>query len=200
MRLLITQPADAGPDADESPGEIGMILAAVEQHRREDANREIAILCRRRKWIPSIIAGLRRRGIEASGEGGSAVADSAAVELVLSMLTWLDHPGHSLAKGHVGLGGMAAVFGMDGASRDPFFPKRMQTMIMRSGLAVVIAGWIRHGEFIRRCTAHDQVRCEQLVELARHWDAAGGGPARPLCRAGPLSAARQSDLVPRPGP
>jgi len=177
VRLLITQPPDkdADPDAEESPGEIDTILASVEQHRREDPNREIAILCRRRKWIPAIIAGLRQRQIEASGEGGSPVADSAAVELVLSMLTWLDHPGHSLARGHVELSGMATVFGLTGSPHDQSLPKRMQTDVMRRGLAAVIADWVRQGPFRERCTAHDQVRCEQLVELARHWDAAGGG-------------------------
>jgi ATP-dependent helicase/nuclease subunit A len=177
VRLLTTQPADAEADADagEAYGEIETILGSVEHHRQEDANREIAILCRRRKWIPSIIAGLRLRGIEASGEGGSAVADSAAVELVLSMLTWLDHPGHSLARGHVELSGGATVFGLTGSQQDQALPKRMQTEIMRRDLAAVIADWVRQEPFRRRCTVHDQVRCEQLVELARHWDAAGGG-------------------------
>jgi len=177
VRLLITQRPneEAEPDDEESPGEIETILSAVEQHRREDPNREVAILCRRRKWIPTLIADLRLRGIEASGEGGSPVADSAAVELVLSMLTWIDHPGHSLARAHVGFSGMAEVFGLADSPADSFGPKRRQTDIMRTGLAAVIAGWIRHEIFRRRCTAHDQVRCEQLVELARHWDAAGGG-------------------------
>jgi ATP-dependent helicase/nuclease subunit A len=178
VRLLIT-PKDAedsiDPEVEEMPGELETILAAVVQHRQEDANREIAILCRRRKWIPSIIAGLRLRGIEASGEGGSPVTDSAAVEMVLSMLTWLDHPGHSLARGHVELGGMADVFGLGESGTDPFLPKRIQTTIMRNGLAVTLSGWIRNETFRRRCSVHDQVRCEQLVELARHWDAAGGG-------------------------
>jgi ATP-dependent exoDNAse (exonuclease V) beta subunit len=171
VRLLVVPPTDD----EEEPDEIGAILAAVEEHRRQDANREIAVLCRRRKWIPELIAGLRRRGIEASGEGGSAVADSAAAELVLSMLTWLDHPGHTLAREHVALSGLNDVFGLGASARDPSLPKRMLTDIMRRGLAAVVSGWVNHESFRRRGTAHDQVRCEQLVELARHWDAAGGG-------------------------
>jgi ATP-dependent exoDNAse (exonuclease V) beta subunit len=51
----------------------------------------------------------------------------------------------------------------------------MQTGIMRQGLAPTVADWVRHVAFVARCTAHDRVRCEQLVELARQWDAAGGG-------------------------
>ena len=179
VRLLVTVPAEpeanGDEEADETPGELETILTAVMQHRQEDPNREVAILCRRKKWIPSIIAGLRLRGVEASGEGGSPVTDSAAVELVLSMLTWLDHPGHTLARGHVELSGMASIFGVVEAREDSFLPKRIQTTIMRNGLAATVAGWIRHEAFQQRCSVHDQIRCEQLVELARHWDAAGGG-------------------------
>lgn len=177
VRFMVIQPPDAevDPDAAESPDKIETILQAVQQHRRENADREIAILCRRRKLIPSIIARLRSAGIEASGEGGSPVADSAAVELVLSMLTWIDHPGHSLARAHVELSGLSAVFGFDGSPQDQWLPRRMQTTIMRRGLAAVMGDWIRQDQFLRRSTVHDQVRCEQLVELARHWDAAGGG-------------------------
>jgi ATP-dependent exoDNAse (exonuclease V) beta subunit len=175
VRLLITNPGGFPDEAEEYPDEIETILRAVEQHRHEDPEREIAILCRRRRWIPTIIAGLRQRGVEASGEGGNPVADSAAVEMVLSMLTWLDHPGHLLARGHVELGGMAAVFGFEGSARDDSLPKRFSVPLMRRGLAAVISDWVRHESFLPRCTLHDQVRCEQLVELARLWDAAGGG-------------------------
>jgi ATP-dependent helicase/nuclease subunit A len=177
VRLLIANPGDSSDEADaeEFPDEIETILRAVEEHRHEDPNREIAILCRRRKLIPAIIAGLRQRGVEASGEGGNPVADSAAVEMVLSMLTWIDHPGHTLAKGYVKLGGMAPVFGFEGTSRDDSLPGRWTVPIMRRGLASIISEWMRHGSFRLRCTLHDQVRCGQLVELARLWDAAGGG-------------------------
>jgi len=177
VRLLITD-SDAFPDetdAEEFPDEIETILRAVEEHRHEDPNREIAILCRRRKLIPTIIAGLRQRGVEASGEGGNPVADSAAVEMVLSMLTWIDHPGHTLAKGHVKLGGMATIFGFEDTPGDDSLPRRWAVPIMRRGLAAVISDWTWHESFRLCCTLHDQVRCEQLVELARLWDAAGGG-------------------------
>ena len=177
VRLLITN-SDGSLDeidSEESPDEIETVLRAVEQHQKENPHREIAILCRRRKLIPTIIAGLRQRGIDASGEGGNPVADSAAVEIVLSMLTWLDHPGHSLARGHVQLGRMAEVFGFEGSIGDDALPKRFSVPIMRRGLAAIISDWVRHESFLQRCTLHDQVRCEQLIELARFWDAAGGG-------------------------
>ena len=176
VRLLLHARGEAEIDTeeDEVSDEIKTILRAVEQHRAEDPDREIAILCRRRKLMPSILAGLRTRGISASGEGGNPVADSAAVEVVLSMLTWLDHPGHTLACEHVKRSGVTEVFGFAESVREHTLSGRHHVAIMRRGLASVIAHWIKHPAFRQRSTIHDQVRTEQLVELARRWDAAGG--------------------------
>ena len=111
--MIITATPDEEDDEDKQQNEEEAILAAVEEHVHEDPHREIAVLCRRRHWIPTLIAALRQRGIEASGEGGSPVTDSAAVELILSLLTWLDHPGQTLAAEHVRRSGMLAAFGLD---------------------------------------------------------------------------------------
>ena len=177
VRLLLNAPTDPDNDTDEDelPDEIETILMAVEEHRREDPNREIAILCRRHKLMPAILAGLRTRNIVASGEGGNPVTDSAAVEIVLSMLTWLDHPGHTLAREHVKLSGVAAAFGFEEAIADQTLLNQTRVAIMRGGLAAVIAEWVTNAQFRHRGSLHDQVRSEQLVGLARHWDAAGGG-------------------------
>ncbi len=177
VRLLVVDPKMREDDAenDQEPVEVETILRAVLQHRQEDPEREIAILCRRRKWIPSILARLQSEHIEASGEGGSAVTDSAAVELVLSMLTWLDHPGHTLARTHVELSGIRSVFGFDGTTEDDALAKSILIGIMRRGLVSVLAAWVKHPDFLRKCSLHDRVRSGQLVELARLWDATGGG-------------------------
>jgi ATP-dependent helicase/nuclease subunit A len=184
VRLIITGAADPADEADEedAPGEEEAILAAVEDHVREDDRRQIAVLCRRRHWIPTLIAALRRRGIDASGEGGSPVTDSAAVELVLSLLTWLDHPSHTLAAEHVRRSGMMATFGLGELIADDAAVRRLRIAIMRGGLGEVISKWVRHPDFLRVCTAHDQVRCEQLVELARHGNTGAGSLSRFVAR------------------
>jgi ATP-dependent exoDNAse (exonuclease V) beta subunit len=174
VRLLMND-SDLEPDEEESPDEIAIILRAVTQHLREDPRREIAVLCRRHKLMPAILAGLRMRGIAASGEGGNPVTDSAAVETVLSMLTWMDHPGHSLAREQVKLSGAAAVFGFDDSIHDFTLLRQGHVAIMRRGLAAVLTDWIRHQPFRGMGTIHDRVRTEQLIELARQWDVAGGG-------------------------
>lgn len=184
VRLIITERADQEEEADGSQlsAEEEAILAAVERHVREDGQRQVAVLCRRRFMIPTLIAALRRRKIDASGEGGSPVTDSAAVELVLSLLTWLDHPGHTLAAEHVRRSGMLAAFGLGELKADDAAVRRVRIAIMRRGLAEVMAEWIRHPDFLRACTAHDQVRCEQLIELARHANTGAGSLSRFIAR------------------
>lgn len=105
--------------------------------------------------IPGILAGLKSHGIEASGEGGNPLTDSAAVEMILSLLSWADHPGHSAARYHVCAGGMAEVFGCgkvpakisveDTEARD--FLKKLRTKITDCGLAEVVSGWVASKEW-----------------------------------------------------
>jgi ATP-dependent exoDNAse (exonuclease V) beta subunit len=176
-RLLLTGPA-GGEEEDEESGinpEVEMIINTVQEHLREDPEREIAILCRRHKLMPSILTGLKSCGIPASGEGGNPVTDSAAVEVILSMLTWLDHPGHTLAREHAKLSVVSAALGFDPSLEDLALLDQLHTRIMRAGLAEVISTWIRHPDFLSHGNVHDHVRIEQLLELARGWDASGGG-------------------------
>ena len=143
----------------------------------------LGILCRTHKLIPGILSGLKAHGIEASGEGGNPLTDSAAVEMILSLLSWADHPGHSAARYHVCAGGMAEVFGCervlaktsgeDGEAWD--FLKKLRTEITDRGLAEVMSGWAANEKWREAGTAHDRMRCSQLVESARAFDESGGG-------------------------
>jgi ATP-dependent exoDNAse (exonuclease V) beta subunit len=143
----------------------------------------LGILCRTHKLIPGILSGLKAHGIEASGEGGNPLTDSAAVEMILSLLSWADHPGHSAARYHVCAGGMAEVFGCervlaktsgeDGEAWD--FLKKLRTEITDRGLAEVMSGWAANEKWRKAGTAHDRMRCSQLVESARAFDESGGG-------------------------
>ncbi|NBT90882.1 MAG: hypothetical protein EBT50_08685, partial [Verrucomicrobia bacterium] len=122
------QPHKSSPQAAGQAGKVVLyvrpgscadeVKAAVSQQVVERAKTHVnhekgtlGILCRTHKLIPGILAGLKAHGIEASGEGGNPLTDSAAVEMILSLLSWADHPGHSAARYHVCAGGMAEVFG-----------------------------------------------------------------------------------------
>jgi superfamily I DNA/RNA helicase len=173
------------------PGESSAeVKAAVRKQVVDRANAHVqnekgslGILCRTHALIPGILAGLKTRGIEASGEGGNPLTDSAAVEMILSLLSWADHPGHSAARYHVCAGGMSEVFGCervpaktlgeDTEARE--FLKEMRREISDRGLADVMSGWVASKKWREAGTAHDRMRCSQLVESARAFDEAGGG-------------------------
>src|SRR4029077_682891 len=62
---------------------------------REAPGRSVGVLCRQNETVARMIYELRRQHVDASEEGGGALTDSAAVELLLSLLTLSDHPGHT---------------------------------------------------------------------------------------------------------
>lgn len=173
----------SGGSLDEVKAAVrGKVVERAEAHSQKE-NGSLGILCRRREFIPGILAELKTRGIEASGEGGNPLSDSAGVEMILSLLTWADHPGHSAGRYHVCAGGMADVFGCgqvspvskekdEGATE---FLAGLRREIVEKGLAEVLATWIAKKKWREAGTAHDQMRCAQLVELARGFDEEGGG-------------------------
>lgn len=61
----------------------------------------IGVLTRKNATVGRLIFELHHRRLDASEEGGNPLTDSAAVQLVLSLLTLADHPGHTIARYHV---------------------------------------------------------------------------------------------------
>ena len=61
----------------------------------------IGVLCRKNDSVARMIYELRNLKVEASEEGGNPLTDSPAVELMLSLFTLADHPGHSIAWFHL---------------------------------------------------------------------------------------------------
>ena len=53
--------------------------------------------------------------------------------------------------------------------------KKLRREIADRGLAEVVSGWVTETKWRKVCTAHDQMRCGQLVESARAFDEGGGG-------------------------
>ena len=171
------------PDGDAETARKALIektLALVRDHLNEDPKRKIGILLRKNALMSSLIAGLRQAhpDVDVSGEGGNPLTDSRAVEIILSLFTWLDHPGSSAAIFLVTQSALAPVFGLAAGTRvPPDFTRSLRHRVMESGFAAVIRGWIRDPRFQTACSAHDLQRCEQLLEVAYEFDAQG--PTRP---------------------
>lgn len=168
---------------DEDDKVAPLVAKAVElvcEHRAQDPKRNIAILLRKSKIMSRLIAEIRRACPDAdvSGEGGNPLTDSRAVELILSLLTYLDHPGHSAARHHVLSSPVRAAFGfpesvMAGAKQGKEEWDALDAMrraIMHNGLAEVVRSWVRADAFVDACNEYDRLRCEQLLDLAREFD------------------------------
>ncbi len=61
----------------------------------------IGVLFRENRKVAMMIELLRKRGVSASQEGGNPLTDSAAVQLILSLIHLADHPGDTIAAYHV---------------------------------------------------------------------------------------------------
>ena len=172
----------AAEPADEDRGGplVSRALELVGEHLTQDPNRKIGVLLRKRNLMPRIIAEIRSAhpDVDVSGEGGNPLTDSRAVELILGLLTCLDHPGHTAARYLVLKNPAAAAFGFPANVRPEKSPRpserrvfrTMRRSLMDRGFAAVLREWIRHPAFASRCSAHDLLRCEQLIGVAREFD------------------------------
>ena len=167
-------------DDDEVAPLIARAVDLVREHRQHDPQRKIAVLLRKKNLMSRLIAEIRRACPDAdvSGEGGNPLTDSRAVELILSLLTHLDHPGHTAARYHVLSCPARAAFGLPESLLADARPgaeewaalSAIRRALMHQGLAEVIRSWVRAEGFVAHCNAYDRVRCEQLLELAREFD------------------------------
>ncbi|MBM3954722.1 MAG: hypothetical protein FJ309_08930 [Planctomycetes bacterium] len=198
---LRTAPADDGSAAD-------LFRAAADRARdlaTANPGRTVAVLVRTNAGAEQVIARLRRDGIAASAEGGQPLSDSPAVELLLSVLSLVDHPSDTVARFHVGASVLAGDLALDGAAavaREPspaFLAAldRVRRRLVDDGHAAVL------GDLATRLTpaagARDGRRLEQLLVMARDHDVRHGGSAG-LVRTAPFVARVRSERVADPEP
>jgi ATP-dependent exoDNAse (exonuclease V) beta subunit len=202
-RFEVAEHGDDHAEGDANRPLISKALDIVSGHLQQDPRRKIALLLRKNKLMPQIIAEIRRAHpeVDVSGEGGNPLTDSRAVELLLALLTCLDHPGHTAARHLVLDSPVAPAFGFPATMRagdSPGLPewhvfRDLRRTLMDAGYASVIRDWIRHPAFVAHCNDHDLQRCEQLLEVAREFE--GCGALRP----GEFVAHVRTRRVERPG-
>ena len=157
------------------------VVQLVKRHLRQDPLRGITILLRRRKFIPSLLMRLREQGIRASGEGGNPLADTLAVEVVLSLLSWMDHPGNSAAYEHVRispLGELLRESGECAATQRAVLYER----IIDHGYAKSIRSWVSRPMFQEACSDYEKEHLEKFIAMAYRFDALGQGSPSELVR------------------
>ena len=158
---------------------------------RANPGKSVGVLVRTNKAAERVIAKLKENKIVASAEGGQPLADSPAVELVLSALHLIDHPSDTVARFHVATSPLAAELSLDTTGALGDIPEacvatmnRLRRALVDDGYALVLA---RLAAAVATSGSHrDRRRLEQLVAAAREWDMAGGSAHDGLARTAPF--------------
>ena len=158
---------------------------------RQNPGKSVGVLVRTNEAAERVIARLKSEGIVASAEGGQPLADSAAVELVLSVLHLVDHPSDTAARFHLATSPLAAALALDPTGAVGEIPEAclsrldgMRRELVDAGYGPVIAGLA--GAVAPWGSHRDRRRLEQLVAAARQWDMVGGGSREGLVRTEPF--------------
>jgi ATP-dependent exoDNAse (exonuclease V) beta subunit len=156
-------------EADETPGEAAIRYAAekVAQLVRQAPGCEVGVLVRTNKNVGRLIYHLRRLDVPASEEGGNPLTDSAAVNVVLSLLQMTDHPGDTVARFHVAKSPLGPALDLvdyeDGEAARRLVQTVRRSLVDR-GYGRTIFAWAEH--LAPACNRRELSRLKQLIQLA----------------------------------
>ena len=133
----------------------------------------IGVLVRTNRAVGDIIYRLQLANIEASEEGGNPITDSAAVEIVLSAITLIDHPGDSVARYHLSHSPLADEFDLqpesdqnqrDNENSAHAAAAAMRRRLFREGLGPLVESFAK--KLASQCTRREVLRLQHLVQIA----------------------------------
>ncbi len=163
-----TATADGDDEEHESTSIFAMCVDDIERLVQATAEVSIGVLVRRNQDVASMIHLLRERRIDASQEGGNPLTDSAAVEVLLSLLAFADHPSNSVAEFHVRSSGLADQLGLAlNASLGPL-AMEVRRRLDRSGFGPTLSYYAN--AMAPLCNERDQQRLEQLIQQGYLFD------------------------------
>ena len=122
-----------------------------------------------------IVGELKKRGIEASGGGGS-LADSLAVRHVLSAMILADHPGDTTAAFHLARGPLAETLHLteyESSAQRAACSQRIRHELTTKGYGEVVKKYVEI--LAPNYDAREFQRLEKLLELAYRFDAEASG-------------------------
>ena len=131
---------------------------------------------------------LRKENVEASEEGGNPLTDSPAVELMLSLFTLADHPGHSIAWFH--LQNSPLKDHLKGSQDADAFARQLRKDLLANDYGSFTQTWTTR--LAPACDERDLRRLQQLVEIAF------GYQSHATLRADDFAAWVQQQRVPDP--
>ncbi len=139
----------------------------IAEYARTAPSATIAVLFRSNSAIRLLANKLRTRELEFSEEGGTLLTDSAAVQLLLSLLKIADHPGDRVARFHVATSPLAEIHHMGRWEDDAAavtLSEHLRSRLLSDGYMATLQRWVLQLGSV--ATEHDRSRLKQLIELA----------------------------------
>ena len=152
-----TCPLEAAKSTSEERAQWCYELAAARVRQIfDDSVGSVGVLTRTNKGVANLIYLLDRLGVDASQEGGNPLVDSAAVELVLSVLMMVEHPSDGRWQFHVQNSPLGQIENLDAHS--------VRGYLTEYGLARTIDRL--RSLLVNDCDQRDRTRLRQLAQLA----------------------------------
>ncbi len=151
----------------------------IQQMLHDAPGASVGVLVRRNEVVGRLIYELRQLGLPASEEGGNPLTDSPAVEVILSLLTLVDHPGDRVAAFHVACSPLGKIVGIDDPDATETIHRVTQEIrerLVAERLGDVLYDWKKQLETV--CEPRDIQRLAQLVETAMQYDLTIGSELR----------------------
>lgn len=134
---------------------------------RQAPDRTVGVLVRRNRVVGKLMYELRKLGVPASEEGGNPLTDAVPVQLLLSLMHFIDHPGDSIARFQLAnspLGPPLDVPERDDVQGAAQAAQELRNQLMREGYGTCLERW---AAILRpHCTPRDLSRLARLVDLA----------------------------------
>ncbi|MDA7951123.1 MAG: UvrD-helicase domain-containing protein [Pirellulaceae bacterium] len=139
----------------------------VEQIHQNAPHKTIGILVRTNSAIKEIIYELQRRGIRASEEGGNPLTDSPAVEILLSLCHFADHPGDLATCYHLFRSPLQNELGLtdyQDKTKNRQIAAQLRKELLQKGYGGMLTSWIE--KLAPNCGKRDLSRLRQLLAFA----------------------------------
>ncbi len=157
-----------GEAAETEPMVLATAIEEVIRLSRSAPDCTIGVLARSNAEVARAIYLLREAEVDASQEGGNPLDDSAAVELLLSLLQVADHPGDRAAAFHVQTSPLGPHLLPDPDGCPHRLASQLRGSIELGGYAGALSNLA--DQLAPYCDARDQQRLEQLIRLAQRFD------------------------------
>ena len=133
----------------------------------QSPNRQVGVLVRKNDTVSRLIYLLRKRHIPASEEGGTPLTDSAAVNVVMSLLRLADHPGDTISRFHIAASPLSGLMDLTSDGDDVAairLSEQLRQQLIDDGYGPTVYRWAE--ALSPSCSPRELSRLRQLVEMA----------------------------------